>query len=69
MAEKILALCNVTNELGEYVARLKDKSEKALQWKELDAADTVADFPRLTFTELSDLTLGELKDYLMFPEQ
>ena len=69
LAEKIMALCDVTNELGEYVARLKDKSEKALRWNELDEADTVADFPKLTFSELNDLTLGELTDYLMCPVQ
>ncbi|CAF3216884.1 unnamed protein product [Rotaria sp. Silwood2] len=63
LAKKMLKLRDETNELGNYVAKLKNKSEKLLQWKELNANDTVPDFPRLTFEELNDLTLGELIHY------
>ena len=49
LAEKMLRLLDETNELADFVARLKDKTEKALKWTELNAADTVPDFPRLSF--------------------
>jgi hypothetical protein len=45
---------------------LKDKIEKPLQWKELNAADTVPDFPKLTFDELNDLTLGKSQNPTRF---
>ncbi|CAF1585446.1 unnamed protein product [Didymodactylos carnosus] len=58
LAQKMLHLRDETNELGDLVAKLRDKAEKPLQWKELDASDTVPDFPHLTFKQLNDLTLG-----------
>lgn len=59
LAKKMLTLRDETNELGNYVANLRNKSEKTLRWQELNATDTVPDFPRLTFEELNDLTLGK----------
>ena len=59
LAQKMLTLRDETNELADYVTKLKNKSERLLQWKELNAVDTVPDFPRLTFEELNDLTLGK----------
>ncbi|CAF3390049.1 unnamed protein product [Rotaria sp. Silwood2] len=58
LAEKMLRLRDKTNELGDFVARLKEKSEKSIKWADFDAADTVSDFPKLTFEELNELTLG-----------
>ncbi|CAF3713984.1 unnamed protein product [Rotaria socialis] len=58
LAQQMLQLRDQTNELGDYVTKLKNKTEKLLQWKELNAVDTAPDFPRLTFEELNDLTLG-----------
>ncbi|CAF1551517.1 unnamed protein product, partial [Rotaria magnacalcarata] len=58
LAQQMLKLLDQTDELGNYVIKLKNKTEKLLQWKELNSADTVPDFPRLTFEELNDLTLG-----------
>ena len=64
LAEKTLKLRDETNELGDYVAKLKNKRERPLQWKELDAADMVPDFSRLNFEELNDLTLGKRIHYI-----
>ena len=64
LAEKMLTLRDETNELGDYVAKLKNKRKSLLQWKELNAADTVPDFPRLKFEELNDLTLGKRIHYI-----
>ena len=58
LAEKMLRLRDKTNELGDFVARWKEKSEKSIKWTDLDATDTVSDFPKLTFEELNELTLG-----------
>ena len=66
LAEKLFRLRDETNELADFVARLKDKTEKALKWTELNAADTVPDFPRLSFEELNNLTLGEAHNQLHF---
>lgn len=66
LAEKMLQLRDEANELGNFVSRLKDKIEKPLQWKELNAADTVPDFPKLTFDELNDLTLGKSQNPTRF---
>ncbi|CAF4604568.1 unnamed protein product [Didymodactylos carnosus] len=59
LGKKMRQLRDQTNELGEYVAKLKSKTEIPIQYKELDAADTVPDFPRLTLEQLNDITLGE----------
>lgn len=37
--------------------------KKIYNGKELDASDTAPDFPRLTFEELNNLTLGKLTNY------
>ena len=66
LAEKMLRLRDETNEQADFVARLKDKTEKALKWTELNAADTVPDFPRLSFEELNNLTLVEAHNQLYF---
>ena len=44
---------------SNYVGKLKDKSQKQLQWKELNGVDTVLDFPKLTFDKLNDTTLDK----------
>ena len=59
LAAKMQQLCHETNEFSNYVTKLKDKSERQSQWKELDGLDTVPDFPKLTFDEPNDITLGE----------
>ena len=59
LAKKMLKLRDETNELGTYVANLRNKREQAVQWQEINAVDTVPDFPKLTFEELNDLTLGK----------
>ena len=64
LAEKMLTLRDEINELDDYVAKLKNKRERPLQWKELDAADTVPDFPRLKLEELNDQTLGKRIHYI-----
>ena len=64
VAKKMLSLCDETNELGNYVSKLKNKSEKLVQWKEISATDTAQEFPRLTFDELKEITLGELVYHL-----
>ena len=66
LTEKMLRLLDETNELADFVARFKDKTEKALKWTELNAADTVPDFPRLSFEELNNLTLVEDHNQLHF---
>ena len=53
LAEKMLRLQDKTNELGDFVARWKEKSEKSIKWADLDAASIVSDFPKLTFEELN----------------
>ena len=58
LAEKMLRLGDKTNELGHFVARWREKSEKSIKWVDLDAAGTVSDFSKLTFEELNELTLG-----------
>ena len=55
---EMLRLRGKTNELGDFVARWKEKSEKSIKWADLDATDTVSDFPKLTFGELNEITLG-----------
>ncbi|CAF3734339.1 unnamed protein product [Rotaria sp. Silwood1] len=57
MPEKVLRLRDKTNELGDFVARLKEKSEESIKWADLDVPDTVSDFPKLTLEELNELTL------------
>ena len=59
LAAKMQQLCNETNELSNYVTKLKDKSQRQLQWKELNGVDTVLDFPKLTFDKLNDTTLNK----------
>ena len=66
LPEKMLRLPDETNELADFVARLRDKTKKALKWTELNAADTVPDFPRLSFEELNNLTLVEAHSQLYF---
>ena len=66
LAEKMLRLRDETNELADFVVRFKDKTEKAFKWTELNAADTVPDFPRLSFEELNNLTLVEAHNQLYF---
>ena len=51
---------------ADFVARLKDKTEKALKWSELNAAGTVPDVPRFNFEELNDLILGETNNQLHY---
>ena len=58
LAEKMLRLPDKTNELGDFVALWKEKSEKSIKWADLDATDTVSDFPKLKLGELNELTLG-----------
>ena len=66
LAEKMLRLIDETNELADFVARLKDKTKKARKWTELNEADTVPDSSRLSFEELNNLTLGEAHNQLHF---
>ena len=47
-----------TNEMEDFVAQWKKKSEKSIKLADLDATDTVSDFPKLTFGEVNELTLG-----------
>ena len=44
---------------SNYVANLKDKSQRQLQWKELNGVDTVLDFSKVTFDKLNDTTLDK----------
>ena len=64
VAKKMLSLRDETNELGNYVSKLKNRSEKLVQWKKISATDTAQEFPRLTFDELNEITLGELVYHL-----
>ena len=66
LTENMLRLRDETNEIGGFVARLKEKFEKSLKLAELNAADTVLDFPRLNFGELNDLTFNEANNQLHF---
>ena len=66
IAEKMILLKDKTNELAHFVAQLKNKSEKSIKWSELDAANAVKDFPKLTFEQLNDLTLGRCHNYMRF---
>ncbi|CAF3659116.1 unnamed protein product [Rotaria socialis] len=54
----MLRLATQSNNIKTYVDRLKSKSEKSLKWTLLNAKYSVKDFPRMTFNELNDLTLG-----------
>ena len=58
LAKKMLSLLNETNELKNYVARIKHGTERRLKWEALDASGTIMDFPRLSFDDLMELTLG-----------
>ena len=40
----MLTLRDETDELGDYVAQMKDKRKRLLYWKELNAVGTVPDF-------------------------
>ena len=64
VAKKTLRLLDETNQPGNYVTKLENKSEKLVRWKNLNATDAALEFPRLTFEELNALTLGELIDHL-----
>ena len=66
LAENMLRLRNETNELADFVVRLKEKSEKPPKLAELNAADTVSDFPRLNLEEVHDLTFNEANNQLYF---
>ena len=66
LTENMLRLRDETNELADFVARLKEKSEKLLKLAELNAADTVSDFPRLNFEELNHLIFNEANKHLHF---
>jgi hypothetical protein len=58
LAKKILGLVNETNKLETYVKQIKDDHEKKLKWTALDASNAVNDFPRLSYDDLMELTLG-----------
>ncbi|CAF4633414.1 unnamed protein product [Rotaria magnacalcarata] len=58
IADRMLRLATQSNNIKTYVDRLKSKSEKSLKWTLLNAKYSVKDFPRMTFNELNDLTLG-----------
>ena len=64
VAKKMFSLLDETNELGNYVSKLKNESEKLVHWKEISATDIAPEFPRLTFDELNEITLGELVYHL-----
>ena len=64
VAKKTLRLRDETNELGKYVTKLENKSEKLVRWKDLNATNAAPEFPTLTFEELNDLTLNESIDHL-----
>ena len=58
LAKKMLSLLNETNELKDYVARIKHGTERRLKWEALDASGTIMDFHRLSFDDLMELILG-----------
>jgi hypothetical protein len=58
IAEKILQLTGETNKIKEYIEKLKDKNSKQPKWTNLNATSSVDDFPKMTFDELQELTLG-----------
>ena len=37
---------------------IKDKSEKQTKWTNLNATNSVSNFPKMSFDELQELTLG-----------
>ncbi|CAF2672623.1 unnamed protein product [Rotaria sp. Silwood2] len=58
IADRMLGLATQSNNIKTYIDKLKNKSDKSLKWTLLNANHLVKDFPRMTFNELNDLTLG-----------
>ncbi|CAF1193920.1 unnamed protein product [Didymodactylos carnosus] len=58
LAQKMNELRDRTNELGNFVAKLKEKSEKPVAMEQLDAFGALSDFPLLSMEQLNDLTFG-----------
>ena len=58
IAEKILQLANETNKIKEYIEKVKDKDGKQLKWTNLNATNSVDNFPKMSYDELQELTLG-----------
>ncbi len=57
IAEKILQLGGETNKIKEYIEKLKDKNGKQPKWTNLNANNSVDNFPKMNFDELQELTL------------
>ncbi|CAF4576898.1 unnamed protein product [Rotaria sp. Silwood2] len=53
-----LRLAGEANKIKDYIEKLKDKNGKQPKWADLNAADSVANFPKMSFDELQELTLG-----------
>ena len=51
-------MANETNKIKEYIENIKDKTEKQTKWTNLNATNSVSNFPKMSFDELQELTLG-----------
>ena len=58
IADKILQLAGEANKIKEYVEKLRDKNGKQSKWTNVNAINSVDSFPKMSFNELQELTLG-----------
>ncbi|CAF2050509.1 unnamed protein product [Rotaria magnacalcarata] len=58
IAAKMLNLVKQNNAIKNYVEKMKAKKGRTVKWIEIAATNEIDNFPKMTFNELQDLTLG-----------
>ena len=57
-SQKILQLAGETNNIKEYIEKIKDKNGKQQKCTDLNTSNSINNFPKMNFDELQELTLG-----------
>ena len=61
IADKMLSLVGESNKLKESIDKLIPDNTKGLNWRRIDASNTIRDLPILTVDQLNEITLGWFK--------
>ena len=54
----MLKLAHETNKIKDYFESMKSKSAKKFKWIAMNTANAIANFPKMNFDKLQELTLG-----------
>ena len=57
IADKMLSLISESNKLKEFIDTLTVDNTKTLNWTQIDASNTIRNFPVVTLNQLNEITL------------